>query len=212
MTKKVTTTELDKLLAEADSKNQAGEASGQVADPLDIAANSSAHRTTLTIDAGNEHCETLNWPSSSSGSGMSSRFHWKVIVHEEYTVDLEIRARLRFDLDGKTSDPGGTVTEVILQKHARGESFVGNFCPLRDRRIPRAIDAALAAMAPPATDASTPAAGETSGGNGKRVNPHPFQVEAILFGFSNKFSWLRAKNIEIITIFDDSSACSVPQR
>merc|ERR1712060_952545 len=111
--------------------------------------------------------------------------------HEEYTVDLEIRARLRFDLDGKSSDPVGTVTEVVLQKHARGESFVGNFCPLRDRRIPRAIDATLA-------DASAPPAGDTSSGTGKRANPHPFQVEAIVFGFSNKFSWLRAKSIEII--------------
>jgi len=70
-------------------------------------------------------------------------------------------------------EPGseGAPEELVLQRRARGETHVSAFYPIRDRRV------------------------ATSGANGSCK-----EVEALIFKFSNSFSWFRGKQVELVIL------------
>merc|ERR1711988_1258260 len=121
-------------------------------------------RTVMNLRAGRSMSHKFPWPAN--GMPVSS-FTWNVRILDELTVDLEILALVRPDING---DKSGT---IVLQKHARGGTFNGTFTPSRDRRL----------IVPSTT-------GEA---DDDATNSTFLQVEAVVFNFSNSFSWINGK-------------------
>lgn len=136
----------------------------------DIASKCDLQRWTLNLQAGQADSSKIPW-CVSAGSVAPWSLRWKVVVLSELTVDLKIHAVLR---ESKSEQPS---QEIVLQKHARGDSFVGSFAPARDRRVQRTT---------------------TSNGD----DAHNIEVKEIVFSFSNAFSWFKPKDVELILVFD----------
>jgi len=141
----------------------------------EAASSSSIEQKRLSLPRGQSVVHTFDW------SGKSDSFVWNAIVleHDKYdlTVDLEITAVL------KPEHEGGPAQTIILQKNARGGTHVGSFTPNRDKRTAVVREAA--------------GDGEVSPGN----RTHR-EVEAIVFNFSNVFSWFTAKEVEFMSLFE----------
>lgn len=135
----------------------------------------------FSLGAGSALAQKVLWPLGSK----NVTFHWKVIVLRELTVDLEIRAVLR------PFSPADAFEDIILQKHARGGHFAGKFVPSRDRRVafPRL------SCRPPDVDVDE-ASSPGSAGNGQKI-------DAVIFSFSNSFSWFTEKAVEFIILFEE---------
>jgi DNA polymerase III gamma/tau subunit len=103
-----------------------------------------------------------------------SCLRWHALVlNSDLDFEMEVIAELRPETDDAAAD------SIVLQKNARGSVFDGSFAPLRDRRF---------APASPAN------------GSANRTSR---EVRAIVFKFSNAFSWFTAKDVELITMPDD---------
>jgi len=96
-------------------------------------------------------------------------------VLDELTVDLEVRVELR------PQDPEHPPGMLLLQEMARARSFVGSFDPETDKRL-AGLQARGAADG--VDDPSTRGEG----------------VEAVIFEFSNAFSWMTGKEIELVAL------------
>jgi len=116
-------------------------------------------RTTFDLQAGVSTSYTFAWPSVAT---TVRSFHWNVKVRDELTIDLEIKALMH------PICPGSGAQKIVVERHARGETFVGSFSPAKDRRL---------------------------------INGTTKRVDTILFSFSNSFSWMNGKEVEITTIF-----------
>lgn len=154
------------------------------ANSIEVLSGSGAQRKNLSLEKGKTHSHKLQWPDQSFGVATASSFRWKVVVLGELTVDLEISAVVRKDGSADVLDT------VVLQKHARGDTFEGSLVPARDRRLARLKEVSGGMC----TD------GPNSSPNGN-CNLH---VESIMFKFSNVFSWFRAKDVELIAIFEST--------
>jgi len=157
-----------------DAANRVNDASGQIG----------IQRMAFPIPRGQACVRTVPWPATSCHKAVGLAFQWKVVVLGELTVDLEMHAVVRVP-----SSDDCTRSNVVLQKHARGEHFVGSFTPSKDRRLLRQ----------PHTEADCTDGLESTRSSGD------FQVEEIIFNFSNTFSWLTSKDVEIVTIFETTS-------
>lgn len=143
--------------------------------PLEDATFHSVDRKTFSLQTGVTFSQSLTWPREAR----SDDFHWKVFVLDELTVDLEVRALLR------PCDDAQPAKDIILQRNARGGTFMGKLRPTRDKRL-----------------LPTKEVTATHG-----VNGH-LEVDSIVFNFSNKFSWFSPKNVEIVTVFESKHTAS----
>merc|ERR1712217_600388 len=87
-----------------------------------------AQRNALCLQAGAIYSQRLPWPALRMSHSQLQSFKWQVVTLDGMTIDLEVRALLR----PRQSD--SSTNEIILQRHARGETFAGQFVPTRDRR------------------------------------------------------------------------------
>lgn len=150
--------------------------------PLEDVSFHNADRKTFSLQTGCTFSQSIIWPRDAK----SDNFHWKVLVLDELTVELEIRALLR------PCDITDAASDVILQKTARGGTFVGKFRPARDKRLIRAKQV---------TDEDGSIIASSSDGH--------LEVETIVFNFSNKFSWFSSKEVEIVTVFESRHTAPV---
>jgi len=186
------TRSLDPALAKAFDKAKLQEA---IADGrLEPEGKAVADRMHLTLKAGATATHTFPWKEG------ARRFAWAAVVMDELTLDVEISAKLKPDPEGKGP------SEIFLQRNARGENFVSDFCPTKKRGL-----ADPAACAAAAALAAAKAEEEGIGGHNGHDSKHddsmsgavPGQVvEAIVFKFSNAFSWFRGKEVEFVTVFE----------
>jgi len=131
-------------------------------------------RTVLNLRAGRSASHKFAWPAN--GMPVNS-FTWTVRILDELDIDLEILALVRPDVNGDRSKT------IELQKHARGGTFNGTFTPSRDKRM------------------LVPSNNSGKEGDDGATNSSHLQVEAVMFNFSNSFSWINGKDVEIMTVF-----------
>jgi len=167
-----------------------------------------AERVRLSLPAGSRlvHAVSLSYPAGECDGPSSSEkaaevlgaagearkgsfvLQWTAVVLDELTVELEVFAQLcaltATPSSASSSAPGEVAAEeatggvqVLLERAACGRTFSGSFAPARDRRLL------------PAGEALLPAAG-------------PVRPEAVLFSFSNAFSWFSSKEVELVTLWD----------
>merc|ERR1712224_1119045 len=106
---------------------------------------------------------------------------------------MGVTAVLRPVVEGESSDT------IILQKFARGGTFVGDFKPKRDRRC---------LLHQPGADEGTAPCENASENSGQANGTHApadsctkwRQVEAVNFNFSNAFSWFNGKEVEFVLV------------
>eukprot|EP00929_Paragymnodinium_shiwhaense_P109369 TRINITY_DN75774_c0_g1_i1.p1 TRINITY_DN75774_c0_g1~~TRINITY_DN75774_c0_g1_i1.p1 ORF type:complete len:291 (-),score=69.93 TRINITY_DN75774_c0_g1_i1:47-919(-) len=140
-----------------------------------------AERVPVSIDAGSRILHKVDW-ALENGRGRDGSLDWSVMVHgSDLTIDLEVSAKLSKPkpLPGATSGSNGSEesdgnsdvpTLILLHEVTRGRSFRGLFDPAEDSRL--AIPGSTQRM----------------------------QVDAIIFDFSNIFSWWTGKEIDIILL------------
>merc|ERR1711924_148286 len=120
--------EQDSLLAPVSPPCSKGSASQSLAVDASLVVDGGIQRRTLSIRAGQACVVKVPWPTTNSSSSVPATLRWEVVVlGDELTVDLEVTAITT------TGDQESACTTVVLQKHARGETFVGTFAPHRDR-------------------------------------------------------------------------------
>jgi len=122
-----------------------------------------AERVRLSIPAGRSCTHRVVWPVGDDSACCLERLRWNAVVLGELTVDLEVSAELQ--------PAPQRAARLLLQRWARGGTFLGAFAPGHDRRL-------------------LPAAGEVK----------PPKVEAVIFSFSNAFSWFTAKEVELVLL------------
>ncbi|CAJ1365575.1 unnamed protein product [Effrenium voratum] len=125
---------------------------------------SEAERCHLQLSAGQKTEHTVPWESS----GQSGRLQWSAVALSDLTIDLEVCAVVR-----PPSAAEGEVSEVILQRHARGGTFVGSLDAASDRRLAVQGD--------------------------KKMRK---EVVSVIFKFSNSFSWFTGKEVELVLLKD----------
>jgi hypothetical protein len=106
----------------------------------------------------------------------SVRIEWHAVVLQGLDVELEVTAVL------EPTNAGSKPESIVLQKNARGETFEGAFAPQRDRRLV--------------------IAGSSATDDGAQSRSHR-EVQAVVFKFSNTFSWFNAKDIELVIVPSD---------
>mmetsp|Transcript_5448 Transcript_5448/g.15141 ORF Transcript_5448/g.15141 Transcript_5448/m.15141 type:complete len:308 (-) Transcript_5448:55-978(-) len=135
-----------------------------------------AERLRLSLPTGQRHTHRLAWADADapeSSASRSGRLDWSVVVLDELTVDLEVSVELR------PSEPDAPPGLVLLQEVTRGRNFSGSFEPAADARL---------------------AAPEGSGAEDGVEGSAESRVEAVIFEFSNAFSWWTDKDIELIAL------------
>jgi len=126
----------------------------------------------LEIPTGQKASHRLTWNDPQLGyNGSLGSLDWSVVVLEEMTIDLEVSVQLSPASDGSENATPGL---ILLQETARGRTFRGTFDPSTDTRL---------------------AAAAAAGGNGEGPT-----VEAIIFEFDNAFSWMTAKEVELVAL------------
>eukprot|EP00931_Biecheleriopsis_adriatica_P118785 TRINITY_DN94105_c0_g1_i1.p1 TRINITY_DN94105_c0_g1~~TRINITY_DN94105_c0_g1_i1.p1 ORF type:complete len:285 (+),score=83.85 TRINITY_DN94105_c0_g1_i1:27-881(+) len=123
-----------------------------------------AERSHLSFSAGESVEHRVPWEVSAGGSG---NLQWSAVVLSDLTIDLEILAVLQCGSEEATQ-------ELLLQRNARGGTFVGSFDEARDRRL----------------------AAANSTGNARK------EVKEVVFKFSNSFSWFRGKEVELVILLE----------
>jgi len=98
-----------------------------------------AERLTFNIPASESCSHVVEWSEPTKGVQLEAvpldSLEWNVVVHDEMTIDLEIRASM---VDSNSSErptkhsKGGAL--VLLQEVTRGRTFSGTFQPRTDAR------------------------------------------------------------------------------
>mmetsp|Transcript_75789 Transcript_75789/g.214270 ORF Transcript_75789/g.214270 Transcript_75789/m.214270 type:complete len:275 (+) Transcript_75789:90-914(+) len=135
-----------------------------------------AERFRLSVATGEQQTQRFEWADSQCSNAVAARLgslEWNVVVLDDLTIDLEVSARYR------SSAPDGSSGFILLQEMARGTAFRGSFDPMEDSRF-----AALRS-------------GSDSEGGTKGAS---LEIEAVVFEFSNAFSWWTGKEVELITL------------
>lgn len=129
----------------------------------------------LSLQTGERKTQRFPWADEQSGgSSRLGRLDWSLVVLDELTVDLEVSVELC------PREPDGAPGLVLLQEVQRGRTFRGSFEPCTDARL-----------AAPEGRAET---GEGIAGCTRD------EVEAVIFDFSNTFSWWTPKEVELIAL------------
>lgn len=135
-----------------------------------------AERLRLSVPSGQQQSHRLEWADAAqSGNIVAAQLgslEWSAVVLDELTVDLEVSAQYR------STEPGVAPGLILLQEMARGTSHRGTFDPAKDSRF-----AALRSAA-----------------NGEDNHKGGIEIDAIIFEFSNTFSWWTGKEIELIML------------
>jgi len=147
---------------------------------------SMADRIRLSLGTGQRTTHRMPWADPESNSKVSRKgsLDWSVVVLEELTVDLEVSVQLCPASEEAT--PG----LVLLQETARGRTFRGTFNPASDKRLRPA--------------ANVGGGGSTSSKDGETTegseSSSPPEVDAVIFEFSNAFSWWTPKEVELVIV------------
>jgi len=159
----------------------------------------------------------VEWAPDGYLSSDVDTFYWSVVVLNELTINLQAFALLK--QEGSEQPPA----RVSLQVAANCGTFRGRLEPGNDKRFAVRATKALAATtalkevsscAEPTpqstvnTTKDTPLAetalnADFAANTAKRVKCP--QIEAIMFEFSNAFSWWKAKDVELIVLRNMSS-------
>jgi len=124
-----------------------------------------AERCQLQFSAG----ESKEHEVSTEGSGSAiGRLQWSAVVLADFTIDLEVCAVVRIPPEMESTET------IVLQRNARGGTFVGTLDSRTDRRlVVRQGDEQLRK-----------------------------EVISVLFKFSNSFSWFTGKEVELVFLRD----------
>ncbi|CAE7203073.1 SLU7 [Symbiodinium pilosum] len=122
-----------------------------------------AKRCQLQFSAGEVKKHEVSW--SRDGA---SRLQWSAVVLEDLTIDLEVCAVVRIPCAEEMTET------IVLQRNARGGTFVGTLDARSDRRLL------------------------------VRQGEEQFRREVIsvVFKFSNSFSWFTGKEVELVFLQD----------
>ncbi|CAL1133620.1 unnamed protein product [Cladocopium goreaui] len=125
-----------------------------------------AERCQLQFSAGQQLEQTAPW----GADGRQGRLQWSAVVLSDLTIDLEVRAVVRTPPETEGSE--GVTEQIVLQRNARGVTFVGTLDASCDRRL-----------------------GATAGD--KKIRK---EVLSVIFKFSNSFSWFTGKEVELVLL------------
>merc|ERR1712232_123268 len=138
---------------------------------------SKVSRTLLALDTGCKTSHMLPWVGDPShptdANATPDSVNWNVRVLDDLSVELEISVRLKSVLE-----------PVVVEKEARGSSFVGTLRPLQNRQLASACAAAHALE------------------KGHGAGEAKMEIEAIYFNVSNAFSWFTGKEVEVVTVLE----------
>lgn len=137
-----------------------------------------AQRVRLCLPAGHRQSYTIPLDACAMKDARGSLvLRWTAVVLGERTIELEIWAQLSRSCE-KCEDKSGCMPNFVkLERAACGGTFVGNFAPCSDRRLTAVLNKDL-------KDAAVPT------------------VEAVVFRFSNAFSWFLAKDVELVSLVE----------
>lgn len=163
-----------------------------------------AERVRLSLRAGGSCTHTLQWPVSppppnkldapdqASGPAPAAdvalqrplaapRLQWSVVVLDGREVDLEVSATVHAAAPEPCGGEGARQASevccpVVLERQARGDHFLGCLDPAGSAADRRRLRMPATCFCP--------------------------QVEAVVFRFSNAFSWLSSKEVELITLVE----------
>lgn len=127
----------------------------------DVSSHAVAERSHLSFAAGQAIEHRVPWVIA----GGSGHLHWSAVVLSDLTIDLEISAVL--------AASEGATDELVLQRNARGGTFVGSLDEAHDRRLAASVT-----------------------GSARK------EVREVVFKFSNSFSWFRGKEVELVFLLE----------
>eukprot|EP00438_Fugacium_kawagutii_P011762 Skav222936 [mRNA] locus=scaffold1489:469286:472733:- [translate_table: standard] len=125
-----------------------------------------AERCQLQFTAGQSLEHVAPWDED----GQVGRLQWSAVVLSDLTIDLEVRAVVRSPPE--TAGSEGATEEIVLQRNARGVTFVGTLDAASDRRL------------------------VVTAGDKKQRR----EVVSVVFKFSNSFSWFTGKEVELVLL------------